>query len=198
MNSPLTVPRVLRFGVFEADLRTGELRKHGTRIKLQDQPFQVLAMLLERPGELVSREEIQKQLWPADTFVDFEHGLNTAVRRLRDALNDSADDPKWIETLPRRGYRFLGTVTPNAADATSAAEPPVHAAPPSSASSVPLAANAGSVAAQPQPRRHLLRFLGIAIVIALFGAIASRFLSQSAPIDSLAVLPFANPANDPE
>jgi len=84
MGSPATSPHLLRFGAFEADLRTGELRKHGTRIKLQDQPFQVLAMLLERPGELVTREDIQKQLWPADTFVDFEHGLNTAVRRLRE------------------------------------------------------------------------------------------------------------------
>ena len=100
----------VRFGVFEADLKAGELRKHGIRIKLQDQPFEILAMLLERPGELVTREELRLKLWPADTFVDFDHGLNNAINRLREALNDSADAPRFIETLPRRGYRFIAEV----------------------------------------------------------------------------------------
>jgi Tol biopolymer transport system component/DNA-binding winged helix-turn-helix (wHTH) protein len=103
---------VIRFSSFEADLRTRELRKHGLRLKLQDQPFQVLAMLLERPGELVTREEIRARLWPQDTFVDFDHGLNAAVRRLREALNDNADAPRFVETLPRRGYRFIVPVEP--------------------------------------------------------------------------------------
>ncbi len=100
----------VRFGPFEADLRGGLLRKHGIRIKLQDQPFQILALLLERSGEVVTREEIQKRLWGDDTFVDFERGLNKAVNRLREALADSAETPKYIETLPKRGYRFLAPI----------------------------------------------------------------------------------------
>jgi DNA-binding winged helix-turn-helix (wHTH) protein/tetratricopeptide (TPR) repeat protein len=102
--------RLVRFGQFEANFTTGELRKHGIRLKLQDQPFQVLRMLLTRPGELVTREEIRRTLWPSGTFVDFDNGLNTAVNRLREALNDSAENPKFIETLPRRGYRFTAPV----------------------------------------------------------------------------------------
>jgi DNA-binding winged helix-turn-helix (wHTH) protein len=103
-------PTTLRFAEYEADLRSGELRRQGHRLKLQEKPFQVLAALLIRPGELVTREELRQSLWPADTFVDFEHGLNTAVNKVREALRDSANDPRFIETLPRRGYRFIGTV----------------------------------------------------------------------------------------
>src|SRR5713101_8404275 len=100
----------VRFGAYEADLHTHELWKHGTRIKLVGQPFEILAVLVKRPGQLVTREELRSQLWPGDTFVDFNHGLNAAVNKLRDALCDSADDPRYIETLPRRGYRFVATV----------------------------------------------------------------------------------------
>jgi DNA-binding winged helix-turn-helix (wHTH) protein/Flp pilus assembly protein TadD len=100
----------IHFGAFEADLEAGELRKHGLKIKLQDQPFQILAMLLERPGQVVTREELQKRLWPDDTFVDFDRGLNRAVNRLREALGDSADVPRFVETLPKRGYRFVAPV----------------------------------------------------------------------------------------
>src|SRR5215471_16038741 len=96
---------VIRFGVFEVDPRSGDLRKNGLKLKLSGQPFQVLAMLLERPGEIVSREEIQKRLWPADTFVDFDHSLNTAINKIREVLGDAADNPRFVETLPRRGYR---------------------------------------------------------------------------------------------
>jgi TolB-like protein/DNA-binding winged helix-turn-helix (wHTH) protein/Flp pilus assembly protein TadD len=103
-------PRFVRFGSFEADLYTRELRKHGLKLRIQEQPFQVLAMLLARPGELVTREEIRSKLWPEDTFIDFDHGLNAAVRRLRDALNDNAEAPRFVETLPRRGYRFIAPV----------------------------------------------------------------------------------------
>jgi len=99
--------RELRFGVFSVDLDAAELRKQGHRIRLQEQPFQVLAMFLERPGEVVTREELRKKLWPADTFVDFDHGLNIAINKLREALGDSAEEPLFIETLPRRGYRFI-------------------------------------------------------------------------------------------
>ncbi len=109
-------PRIIRFGSFEADLYTRELRKHGLKLKVQEQPFQVLAMLLARPGELVTREEIRSRLWPQDTFVDFDHGLNAAVRRLRDALNDNAEAPRYVETLPRRGYRFIAPVDPRSID----------------------------------------------------------------------------------
>src|SRR5215469_4712113 len=101
----------IRFGVFEVDPRAGELRKQGVKIKLQDQPFQLLQVLLERRGEVVTREEIRQRIWPADTFVDFEGGVNNAVRRLREALGDKAESPRFIETLPKRGYRFIGTVT---------------------------------------------------------------------------------------
>ena len=102
--------RRTRFGSFEVDLRSGEVYKHGIRLKLQDQPFQVLALLLEHPGEVVTREELQQQLWPAHTFVDFDTGLNSAIKKLRDVLADSADEPRYIETLPRRGYRFIAPV----------------------------------------------------------------------------------------
>src|ERR1051325_826924 len=104
-------PRRLRFGVFELDLRAGELRKHGLRVRLQEQPFQVLVMLLSHPGEVVSREELRGKLWSADTFVDFDHGLNKAVNKIRDALGDSAESPRFVETVARRGYRFLAQVT---------------------------------------------------------------------------------------
>ncbi len=101
---------VVRFEVFEVDLRAQELYKAGRKIKLQVQPFHVLAMLLERPGEVVTREEMQKRLWPADTFVDFDHSLNTAVKKLRQALGDDKKKPRFVETLPKRGYRFLASV----------------------------------------------------------------------------------------
>src|SRR5690348_12798750 len=98
---------VVRFDVFEVDLQAGELRKESRRVRLQEQPFRVLSSVLERPGELVTRRELCQKLWPADTFVDFDHGLNSAVARLRDALSDSAEQPKFIETVPKRGYRFI-------------------------------------------------------------------------------------------
>jgi TolB-like protein/Flp pilus assembly protein TadD len=103
-------PPRIRFGTFEVDTRSGELRRNGYRVDLQDQPFQVLALLLERPGEMVTREELCKKLWPADTFVDFERGLNKAINKLRGALRDDAGKPRYIETLPQRGYRFIGLV----------------------------------------------------------------------------------------
>ena len=99
-----------RFGVFELDLRAAELRKNGVKLRLQDQPYQVLLKLIEHHGEIVSREELRSTLWHGDTFVDFETGLNTAIKRLRETLGDSADNPTFIETLPRRGYRFIATV----------------------------------------------------------------------------------------
>ncbi len=110
MSAPTLAARVLRFDAFELDLRTGELRKHGVKLRLQGQPLQVLAILLESAGNLVTREELRGQLWLADTFVDFDHSLHNAIARIREVLADSAETPRYIETLPRRGYRFIAQV----------------------------------------------------------------------------------------
>src|SRR5664279_335920 len=103
--------KIARFGLYEADVQQRVLTKNGLRVRLQDQPFQVLALLLERPGELVTREEIQQRLWPADTYVAFDDGLNTAIKKLRLALGDTADNPRFIKTIPRAGYRFIAPVS---------------------------------------------------------------------------------------
>src|SRR5918996_2151792 len=105
-----TDTRTIWFGSFELDIRLRELRTGSTRVRLQEQPFAILRLMLERPGDLVTREELRQRLWPSGTFVDFEHGLNAVVNRLRDTLSDSADRPRFIETVPRRGYRFVGSV----------------------------------------------------------------------------------------
>ncbi len=126
--------RIFRFGLYEADVESGELRKNGQKLRLQEQPFQILVLLLERAGEVVSRDEIQQRLWPADTFVDFEHGVNTAVNKLRDALGDTASNPRFIETLAKRGYRFIAPVDTGA----------VAEAEPISNSGVPAAVRAGN------------------------------------------------------
>ena len=118
MESPARAPHTLRFGVFEFDLRSGELRKQGRRIRLEGQPVQVLIKLLEKPGELIAREDLRKELWPADTFVNFEQSLNAAVKRLRHALGDAPANPRFIETLARRGYRFIAPVNNAAAAST--------------------------------------------------------------------------------
>src|SRR5262245_4034679 len=102
--------RRVSFGVFDLDIGTGELRKHGLRVRLQRQPFEVLALLIERAGDVVTREELQQKLWPANTFVDFDHGLNKAINKIREALGDSAEAPRFVETVARRGYRFLADV----------------------------------------------------------------------------------------
>jgi TolB-like protein/DNA-binding winged helix-turn-helix (wHTH) protein/Tfp pilus assembly protein PilF len=193
----------LRFGVFEVDPRAGELRKYGLRVRLQEQPFQVLAMLLERAGQVVTREELQKKLWPADTFVDFDHGLNKAVNKIRDALGDSAESSRFVETVARRGYRFLAEV--KAAD-----EAPVHRpefAPAQLASPQPRATETGDRApfvdnAATSERRlaplawKVFAFVLLA-VIAAFAAwkIHSRNRPTSA-IHSLAVLPLESLSND--
>src|SRR4029450_9696180 len=104
--------RILCFGSFEVDTVSGELRRQGLRIKLQDQPFRLLVLLLERAGDVVTRDEVREKLWPADTYVDFDHSLNTAVRKLREALGDSAEGSRYVETLARRGYRFIAHVEP--------------------------------------------------------------------------------------
>jgi TolB-like protein/DNA-binding winged helix-turn-helix (wHTH) protein len=130
MDKPVHPSKIIRCGAFEVDLKAFELRKHGLRLKLSEQPFQILAILLEKPGEIVTREELRERLWPGDTFVDFDHGLNNAVMRLREVLGDSSDRPRFIETLPRRGYRFIAPIeevhsaaAPALAAASQSAEP---------------------------------------------------------------------------
>ena len=133
IGDPESAPsaNTIRFGIFEADFRSGELRRNGVRVRLQEQPLQILSLLLQKPGEVVTREELQARLWPADTFVDFDHSLNTAVKRLRDALGDSAENPRFVETLARRGYRFIAPVHPDGRStmpepAASVVTPGVH------------------------------------------------------------------------
>jgi TolB-like protein len=110
MGSPGKIRRVIHFGEFELDTAAGELRRQGSKLRLQDQPLQILQILLQRPGEIVTREQLQQEIWPSNTFVDFDHGINNAIKRLREALRDTADTPRFVETLPRRGYRFIGKI----------------------------------------------------------------------------------------
>jgi DNA-binding winged helix-turn-helix (wHTH) protein len=121
MASPAHSSNVVRFDAFEIDLHAQELYKAGRKVKLQVQPFQVLAMLVERPGQVVTREDLRNRLWPADTFVDFDHSLNTAIKKLRQALGDDIKKPRFVETLPKRGYRFVGTVEQSAQRTVQAA-----------------------------------------------------------------------------
>ena len=129
MVSPVPLSGVIRFDVFELDLRAAELYKAGRKIKLQIQPFRALTLLLERPGEVITREEFEKRLWPEDTFVDFDHSLNTAIKKLRQALGDDKKKPRFVETLPKRGYRFIGDLDraslPVPSETRAASEPPV-------------------------------------------------------------------------
>ncbi len=167
-----------RFGLFEVDLVSGELRKDGTRIRLQEQPFRVLAMLLERPGEMVTREEMRSQLWPDDTFVDFDHGLNTAVNKLREALGDAAANPRFVQTVARRGYRFIAPVQPNGVSESLAVAASAGPA------SHELAGKTGADRLHPElevpvPRRGLTRGLFILIqVMYLIFYVAALFRWQ--------------------
>jgi len=135
MEDVSKTPRMVRFGLYEADFAAGELRKNGARIKLQDRPFEILRILLERPGEIVSREEFFKRLWPADTFVDFDHSLNASINKLRQALNDDADNPRFIATAGRKGYRFIAPVGNAAPLSTEAVPNPPQPAPRSASAS---------------------------------------------------------------
>src|SRR5262249_1606659 len=111
MASPAGEKTVFRFGLFEADPESGELLKQGEHLRLQDQPFRMLLLLVERPGEVISREELREKLWPGNTFVEFDNGLNVAVKKIRDALGDSAENPRFVETVPRGGCRFISPLS---------------------------------------------------------------------------------------
>ncbi|MCI0621106.1 MAG: winged helix-turn-helix domain-containing protein, partial [Acidobacteria bacterium] len=201
--------RRARFGDFEADLRSGELHKHGIRLKLQDQPFQVLVLLLERPGDLVTREELRQKLWPVETFVDFDTGLNNAVKKLRDVLGDSAEEPRYIETLPRRGYRFIARVENGAQPAPPARdlnelEPTATAeAPPFKQK--PITHSALTHRATARRRTALLGLTAIAALVLLvaglnLGGWRDRLLGRpmAGEITAIAVLPLENLTGDPE
>jgi len=188
-----STPALLRFGIYELDLKNGELRKAGQRLKLQPQPFKVLTILAVRAGETVTREEIQHQVWGEELFVDFERGLNVCIQQIRGALNDDADAPRYIETLPKRGYRFLATV--------EKLENPVQTAHPAVASQ--------QIAAVPSthPKGKRLRLAGALVSVVLlisallyFAKISNRFPFRTAAksIRSVAVLPFDNFSGDPE
>lgn len=177
-----------RFGAFEIDLRTGELRRHGIKIRLQDQPFQVLRLLLERRGEIVTREELRSSLWPENTFIDFDVGLNTAIKRLREALGDSAGNSLFIETLPRKGYRFIAVVEP------------IGEAAPRTSGTIELSQEAALATA---PRSARVWYVGSAVVLiaALLGYFSLGKLRQRlhplpATIQSIAVLPLENLSGD--
>jgi TolB-like protein/DNA-binding winged helix-turn-helix (wHTH) protein len=182
---------VIRFDAYEIDLRAGELRKHGIRIKLQDQPFRVLQILLENHGEVVTREELQRKVWPSDTFVDFDRGLNNAVKRLREGLADSADQPRYIETQPKRGYRFIAALETVNGDVSAAKS---HSAP------VSFGPFEDSLSQRSRLRAvTLLVSAALAILLILGLAFRNRLTGKTAatPIRSIAVLPLQNLSGDP-
>src|SRR5215469_3184400 len=174
-------PTLVPFGPFEADFRSQELRKQGVRLRVPRQSFQILTMLLVRPGEVVTREELRAKLWPADTFVDFDHGLNAAVKRLRGTLGDTAENPRYIETLPRLGYRFIAPRVPDTIQPQERQLPPRRWGLPLIAATVLMSA---------------------VVLLALdAGGLRSKLLSSTAgrpQIRSLAVLPLANMSGDPQ
>ena len=196
MDQPNAAPRGVKFGLFEADLRNGELTKQGKRIPLQEQPFRLLAMLLERPGELVTREEVRQKLWPR-TIVDFDHGLNKAISKIRDALGDSAENPRFVETVARRGYRFLADVREERESQPARLGQPVAIV-----RDTPGDVNsgaAGGVGRLPS-RRSLALWIacGAALVLLLSAAWQLNHWQRSgATIHSVVVLPLANLSGDP-
>ena len=208
MGSTSAVARILRFGVFEVDLKACELRKHGLRLKLPEQPFQVLAVLLENPGEIVTRDELRNRLWQGDTFVDFDHGLNNAVMRLREVLGDSSENPRFVETIPRRGYRFIAPV----AGSVFRAHSPAHEeaenlhAPSQAAGSQriePPVLETRSVGIQPKSSTIRVTVLSTTILImAVFGAVLVRYRpfgghkTVAFGNKSLIVLPLENLSGD--
>lgn len=185
----------IRFGEFDVNLRAGEIRKRGIKLKMAEQPFQVLAALLEKPGEVVTREELRQKLWPDGTFVDFDHGLTKAVNRIRDVLGDSAESPRYVETLPRRGYRFVGV-----AEVVNGSGPAGEAASAVAGTAQPSLATEIQVAPARSRRLALAVVLGVALLLAA-GLWLSRpwnGLWPSNQIRTVAVLPLENLSHDPQ
>ena len=181
MATSVSSPRRIAFGAYEADLRSGELLKNGNRVRLQAQPFELLAMLLERPGELVTREEICQKLWSGDTFVDFDRSLGTAVNKVREVLNDSATEPRFVETLPRRGYRFIAPVRP-------VVESPVAEREPSPPQENPAENRTPAV-------RRVAWAVGVAVL--LVSGLAAWYFLRPPSVRSIAVLPLVNSSDEP-
>jgi TolB-like protein/DNA-binding winged helix-turn-helix (wHTH) protein/Tfp pilus assembly protein PilF len=200
----------LRFGVFEVDLAAGDLRRQGAKVKIHDRAFQLLLALLERPGELVTRQELQSRLWPADTFVEFDNNLNNAISRLRDALGDAADNPRFVETVPRRGYRFIAPIIPSAVESGGAEIDGPGPLPQSEPDPPTPPPQASEIAAGPPPAVPRTRlYAGLAVLaMAIIGAIAFVTLtdrrsdaadpSPPARVQSIAVLPFLNLSGNAE
>ncbi len=195
MEAPASSPRRVHAGLFEVDLGSGEIHKSGRKVRLQEQPFRVLAMLLERPGELITREELQARVWPADTFVGFDEGINTAIRKLRVAFGDSADNPRFIETIPRRGYRFVAPVQDAIAEPAQLSE-----------NIVITDAPADLARSRPRSIKRSVVALSAAALLVILASLASvTYLRRfHPPLQSaaqkrvmLAVLPFQNMSNDP-
>ncbi len=200
MSEPDQSPRWVSFGTFDVELRTGEIRKQGAKFKLQEKLFQVLALLLEHAGRIVTREELRQRLWPADTFVDFDANLNTTLNKLRQAIGDSADHPRFIETIPRRGYRFIATVEPLENDAKG--EPPTaETAPAAKAPTAELRSESGERSAR-RPlliaTLALLAFVLAGVALYYLRGVASSVARPPAARMMLLVLPFENLSGDPE
>jgi TolB-like protein/DNA-binding winged helix-turn-helix (wHTH) protein/Flp pilus assembly protein TadD len=187
----------LRFGVFELDLRAGELRKNGLRIRLQEQPIRVLTMLLEHPGEVVTREDLQKNLWPADTYVDFDHGLNKAINKIRDSLGDSADSPRFVETVPRKGYRFLAEVKSVDASAVRSLDPVAQQQAPSTSELSNSAAIPAASSHTTSQSRWIFPLIALVVIVAAIAIWKFHPTNHAPVIRSLAVLPLESLSNEP-
>jgi TolB-like protein/DNA-binding winged helix-turn-helix (wHTH) protein/tetratricopeptide (TPR) repeat protein len=191
MGSAQVPPALVRFGVFEADLRAGELRRNGVKVRLQDLPFRALTLLLTHPGEVITREEFRQALWPPDVFVDFEQGISSAVMRLRDALNDSADNPIFIQTIERRGYRWIGPILSQTLDPVVQDQTP--AAPESESRDFTARYEIGLTAHAPKRGSQVRLWVAVAVFAAL--GLGGFFLwrwRRPTPISSIAILPFDN------
>jgi len=196
MTDATQAPSVRRFGSFEINLQSGELRKNGLRLRLSGQPFQVLAVLVQRPGEVVTREELHSKLWPADTFVDFDHGLNNAVARIREVLDDSSDTPRYVETLPRRGYRFVAPLADlrRAAVLPSASESNVSPTGPSQPSVLRTERSFSFARVRVLSAVAVLALFAVGLVLYRSSSVGDR---RQPAIKSLAVLPLKNLSGDP-
>jgi DNA-binding winged helix-turn-helix (wHTH) protein len=189
----LPIQETVRFGLFELDLKAAQLTRNGTRIRLSQQPLQLLSILVESPGEIVTREQLRQRLWPSDVFIDFDHGLNKSIQKLRDALGDSADSPRYIETIPRIGYRFIAPVrngtrsTEPEAGIETLQPPPVSPIPPTAA----------AVAGKPGTRWLLLAAGGLALCAAIGIAVYFSFRARPAVVKYTQLTDFTDSATTP-
>lgn len=192
MSSTQAPPPLIRFGVFEADLRAGELRRNGVKVRLQDLPFRALALLLSRPGEVITRDEFRQALWPPDVFVDFEQGISSAVMRLRDALRDSADNPIFIQTIERRGYRWIGPILSQPLEPVVQNPTPMQAAPQTRVEVEEYGKVLPIASATHSPRLRIWLVAALLPVLFLAAFVLWRWRGHHSPISSIAVLPFDN------